>query len=61
MLIDMHLHSAEYSPDSDLQIVDAIVRAKQLGLDGLCVTDHGAEQAMRRMQNGYPKNINSLS
>ena len=48
MLIDMHLHSAEYSPDSDLQIVDAIVRAKQLGLDGLCVTDHGAEQAMRK-------------
>ena len=48
MLIDMHLHSAEYSPDSDLRITDAIVRAKQLGLDGLCVTDHGAEQAMRK-------------
>lgn len=47
-LIDMHLHSAEYSPDSDLKIADAIVRAKELGLDGLCVTDHGSEQSMRK-------------
>lgn len=47
-LIDMHLHTAEYSPDSGLWIADAIARAKQLGLDGLCVTDHGGEQTMRK-------------
>ena len=44
----MHLHTAEHSPDSGLWIADAIIRAKQLGLDGLCVTDHGGEQAMRK-------------
>lgn len=48
MLIDMHLHTAEYSPDSDLSVLEAIARAKQLGIDGLCVTDHGGKQAMRR-------------
>lgn len=40
MLIDMHVHVREYSPDSFLPVRDAIARAKVMGLDGLCITDH---------------------
>jgi len=39
MLIDIHIHT-EYSPCSQLKLEDAVIRAKDLGLDGLCATDH---------------------
>lgn len=40
MLIDMHVHVCEYSADSFLPVRDAIARARAMGLDGLCITDH---------------------
>lgn len=40
MLIDMHLHTRR-SKDSSLSFPDAIAEAKRLGLDAICVTDHG--------------------
>ena len=40
MLIDTHLHTHEYSADSFLPIAEAVARAREMGLDGLCVTDH---------------------
>ena len=40
MLIDCHIHEKKYSPDSHMDLYDAINRAKLLGLDGLCVTNH---------------------
>ncbi|MFT4039618.1 MAG: PHP domain-containing protein [Thermomicrobiales bacterium] len=40
MLIDMHLHTRR-SKDSSLSFPDAIVEAKRLGLDAICVTEHG--------------------
>ena len=40
MLLDMHLHTREGSPDSALPVREAIARAKEMGLGGLCVTDH---------------------
>lgn len=40
MFIDMHVHVSEYSPDSFLPVRAAIARAKAMGLDGLCITDH---------------------
>ena len=40
MLLDTHLHTKEHSNDSALPVRDAIARAKAIGLDGLCVTDH---------------------
>ncbi len=41
MIIDIHVHSAEYSRgDSNLSIHQAIIRAKTIGLDGICFTDH---------------------
>ena len=40
MLLDTHLHTKEYSADSFLPVRDAVARARELGLGGLCVTDH---------------------
>ncbi|MBR1672196.1 MAG: PHP domain-containing protein [Fretibacterium sp.] len=40
MILDTHLHTKEHSPDSFLPVRDAVERARELGLGGLCVTDH---------------------
>lgn len=40
MLIDIHVHIAPYSDDSYLGLEEAVIKAKSIGLDGLCVTDH---------------------
>ena len=49
MILDTHMHTAEYSPDSFLPIAEAVARAREMGIDGLCVTDHdtlGAREAI---------------
>ena len=38
-LLDVHIHSA-YSFDGKEEISDIIVRAEQLGLSAICLTDH---------------------
>ncbi|MGI6074755.1 MAG: PHP domain-containing protein [Pyramidobacter sp.] len=51
MKVDTHMHTAEYSPDSFLPIAEAVARAREMGIDGLCVTDHdtlGARDAIER-------------
>ncbi|MEN6327087.1 MAG: PHP domain-containing protein [Syntrophomonas sp.] len=40
MLIDLHVHTADFSACSQLDLEQAIIRAKELGLQGLCITDH---------------------
>ncbi|MDY6911105.1 MAG: PHP domain-containing protein [Chloroflexota bacterium] len=40
MRIDLHVHTKQLSPCSDLDIEEAIREAKHLGLDGLCFTEH---------------------
>ena len=40
MKIDLHIHTSKLSPDSKLDPEDAIRRARELGLDGLCFTEH---------------------
>lgn len=41
MLIDTHLHEIKYSGDSKISLKQIIDKAKWLGLDGICITDHG--------------------
>jgi predicted metal-dependent phosphoesterase TrpH len=38
--IDLHIHTSKLSPDSGLDPEDAIRRARELGLDGVCFTEH---------------------
>ena len=40
MILDTHLHTSEHSPDSVMPVRHAVLRAMEMGLDGLCVTDH---------------------
>ena len=40
VIIDCHLHDNKYSSDSRMDLYKAIDRAKLIGLDGLCVTNH---------------------
>ena len=40
MLIDLHTHSYPKSDDSFVGVDELIDRAKELGLDGICLTDH---------------------
>lgn len=40
MLIDMHIHESKYSSDSKINLQQIVDRAKEIGLDGICITDH---------------------
>lgn len=46
MLIDLHCHS-KYSNDNHLEPRDLIARALQLGLDGVCFTEHHSMDASK--------------
>jgi len=40
MIIDTHIHECTYSQDSTLCLEEIVDRARNLGLDGVCITDH---------------------
>ena len=40
MVIDIHLHTAEYSSCSRMPMSQLLQRATEVGLDALCITDH---------------------
>ncbi len=44
MLIDMHIHESKYSKDSMFTLEEAVERAKIVGLDGICITDHESSE-----------------
>ena len=44
MFVDTHMHECTYSTDSFLSLKEIVEIAKQKGLDGVCITDHGAER-----------------
>ena len=59
MILDTHMHTMEYSPDSFLPIAEAVARAREMGIGGLCVTDHdtlGAAEVIGRWRRefGFP-------
>lgn len=40
MIIDLHVHTSALSPCSNLDPEEAIREAKEIGLDGICFTEH---------------------
>ncbi|MCX6005599.1 MAG: PHP domain-containing protein [Chloroflexi bacterium] len=40
MKIDLHIHTSKLSPDSNLDPEEAIKKARDTGLDGICFTEH---------------------
>jgi predicted metal-dependent phosphoesterase TrpH len=55
MLFDLHVHT-RFSPCSNAGIGDIIVRARQRGLDGVCITDHQTMDIGRAMTEGVQAN-----
>ncbi|MGF3066679.1 PHP domain-containing protein [Facklamia sp. P12945] len=56
MLIDLHMHEKTFSPDSFMKIEQIVERAKLIGLDAVCITDHDSigfmtlvEEAQQRL------------
>lgn len=59
MLIDLHLHVLPHSTDSFLTLEQAVTKAKERGLDALCVTDHDSMGLRERAaqftrETGFP-------
>jgi predicted metal-dependent phosphoesterase TrpH len=42
MIIDLHVHEYLFSACSHMSLEDAVAQARRIGLDGLCITDHGS-------------------
>jgi predicted metal-dependent phosphoesterase TrpH len=40
MLFDLHMHTARYSPDSIIDPFQLVERAREVGLDGIVITEH---------------------
>jgi predicted metal-dependent phosphoesterase TrpH len=40
MKFDLHMHTRRYSPDSNIEPFDLVRRAKEIGLDGIVITEH---------------------
>ncbi|MBN1375594.1 MAG: PHP domain-containing protein [Dehalococcoidia bacterium] len=56
MIIDIHIHTKKYSADSKIDPEEAIVKARETGLDGICFTDHNAcwdMDEIERLRNIY--------
>jgi len=51
MRFDLHVHTS-LSPCSELELADVLGRARSLGLDGVCLTDHYPALAGRLIREG---------
>lgn len=51
MHFDLHVHTT-FSPCSRLELTDILRCAAQLGLDGVCITDHNTCRAKHELQEG---------
>jgi len=57
--IDLHVHTNPLSPDSFMSAEEAIETAKEIGLDGICFTEHDRawqlpEIQLLREKHGFP-------
>lgn len=59
MIFDLHLHTRQYSDDSFIDIEEAVERALEMGMNGLCITDHESNGA-REMIDYLSKKYNCL-
>jgi predicted metal-dependent phosphoesterase TrpH len=40
MSFDLHMHTRRYSPDSEIDPFDLVRKAREIGLDGIVITEH---------------------
>lgn len=44
MIFDTHLHESKYSLDSEISLIEIVLKAREIGLDGICITDHESNE-----------------
>lgn len=59
MIIDIHIHEKTFSSDSQLSLEEIVQQAKNMGIDGICITDHDSNQIKEKAkaysaQANYP-------
>ena len=59
MVIDIHLHEKTYSYDSFLDLEELVDKARLMGLDAVCITDHESSELRERAEklsaeSGFP-------
>ncbi len=55
MIFDLHVHTI-HSPCSSLRLADILRKAKNLGLDGVAITDHSSMDSRREISEGLQDN-----
>lgn len=51
MLFDMHIHTS-YSPCSVIDLPELLRRSREVGLDGICITDHDTMASKSAFMDG---------
>lgn len=59
MIIDTHMHERTFSDDSFLSLEMIVKRGKELGLDGVCITDHESN-GLKGFAEAYSKETGFL-
>lgn len=59
MIIDTHMHEKTFSDDSFISLETIVSRAKQMGLDGVCITDHESN-GLKERAKAYAKETGFL-
>ncbi|MFZ0611301.1 MAG: PHP domain-containing protein [Desulfobacterales bacterium] len=55
MIFDMHVHTS-LSPCSGMDVDEAVMCAKERGLDGICITDHNTMDVRHTLSEGLQEN-----
>lgn len=50
MLIDTHLHESKYSGDSFITLEEIVYRSMEMGLHGVCITDHESNKIKKEAE-----------
>lgn len=56
MFVDFHIHESTYSTDSKLTLKEIVEEARQIGLDGVCITDHDS-MGLKEYAEAYSKEV----
>lgn len=59
MFIDTHIHESKYSLDSHVSLAEIVERAREIGLDGICITDHD-DNTIRHEARALSKSLGYL-
>ena len=51
MIIDLHFHTEAFSSCSRIPLLEGVKRAKEIGLDGICLTEHDVFHENRNIKS----------